>query len=179
MAAAEELGKDIFSIIRDYEKTWSLLYQYDENNLTIPKKKEQQKIPLDLTRARNVIKTLKLSLLEKGEATDIFGVERNESLDGILGALQQTFGGQELYPSLGEKAANLLYLVVKDHPFTDGNKRIGAFLFIHFLQLNGLLDKNRFSNEALVSLTLLTAISDPGQKELLIKLIINLLEQEK
>jgi prophage maintenance system killer protein len=114
----------------------------------------------------------------KMEATDLFGNERGHGLAGIIGAIHQTFGGQDLYPSIEEKAANLLYFVIKDHPFTDGNKRIGSFLFLLFLLMNGLLGKKHFDNKALVALTLLTAASDPGQKDLLIRLIVNLLSGE-
>ena len=93
-------------------------------------------------------------------------------------AIHQTFGGHDSYPSIEEKAANLLYFVIKDHPFTDGNKRIGSFFFLLFLQINGLLGKKHFDNKALVASTLLTAASDPGQKDLLIRLIVNLLSGE-
>ena len=87
---------------------------------------------------------------------------------------QQTFGGCELYPSAEEKAAHLLYFTIKDHPFIDGNKRVGSFLFLYFLQINGLLVQQHFSSKALVALTLLTVASDPGQKELMVGLIVDL-----
>jgi len=115
--------------------------------------------------------------LKKAEATDIFGQERGDGLVGIVGAIQQTFGGQDLYPSVEEKAANLLYFIIKDHPFVDGNKRVGSFLFLLFLDLNH--DVVDFDNKALVALTLLIASSDPSQKDLLIRLVINLLTDEK
>ncbi len=94
---------------------------------------------------------------------------------GILGAIHQTFGGEDLYPSIEEKAAHLLYFVIKDHPFSDGNKRIGSFLFLLYLQECGLLDAVRFDNKALVALALLVAASDPSQKNVLIRLVIHLL----
>jgi len=106
-----------------------------------------------------------------------FGQERNESLAGIIGAVQQTFDGRDLYPGVEEKAAHLLYFVIKDHPFTDGNKRIGAFLFLLYLDMNGLLDKGSFDNKALVALALLTAAGDPARKDLIIRLIVNLLSE--
>jgi prophage maintenance system killer protein len=87
-------------------------------------------------------------------------------------------GGKDLYPSVEEKAAHLLYFVIKDHPFTDGNKRIGSFLFLLFLKKNDLLDQKSFSNKALVALALLTAASEPGQKELMVRLIVNLISEE-
>ena len=101
-----------------------------------------------------------------------------ESLAAILGAIHQTFDGQDLYPGIEEKAAHLLYFIIKDHPFTDGNKRIGSFLFLLFLQTNGLIDTFRFDNKALVALALLIAASDPAQKQLMIRLIVNLLTEE-
>ncbi len=91
--------------------------------------------------------------------------------------MQQTFDGRDLYPGVEEKAAHLLYFVIKDHPFTDGNKRIGAFLFLLYLDMNGLLDKGSFDNKALVALALLTAASDPARKDLIIRLIVNLLSE--
>ena len=112
------------------------------------------------------------------EASELFGRERGDALAGIIGAVQQTFGGNDLYPGIEEKAAHLLYFVIKDHPFTDGNKRIGSFLFLLFLKNNGLLDQKSFSNKALVALALLTAASEPEQKELMVRLIVNLISEK-
>lgn len=168
-------GISVLNIVNRYAKTWQLLLQYDEDNLPKPQTKQVTSQVLDLEGARKAISSLKQQLLAKTEATDLFGNERSDGLAGIVGAIHQTFGGQDLYPSIEEKAANLLYFVIKDHPFTDGNKRIGSFLFLLFLQMNGLLGKKYFDNKALVALTLLTAASDPGQKDLLIRLIVNLL----
>lgn len=166
----------VLDIVNRYARTWQLLLQYDEDNLQVPADKHETRTGIDLDQARRAIAALKKELLAKGEATDIFGHERGHGLAGIIGAVHQTFGGQELYPSVEEKAAHLLYFVIKDHPFTDGNKRIGSFLFLLFLQANGLLDGGRyFDNRALVSLALLTAASEPGQKEVLIRLIMNLI----
>ncbi len=172
-------GLAVLDIVNTYARTWQLLWQYDEDSLPGPEKAtgKDQKIP-DLDTVRSAIGSLKAGLLEKSEATDIFGRERNNSLAGILGAIRQTFGGQDLYPTVEEKAAHLLYFIIKDHPFTDGNKRIATFLFLLFLRVNGLLDEQHFSNRALVALTLLTAASDPDHKDLLIRLIINLLAGE-
>jgi len=168
---------DETDIVNRYAKTWQLLLQYDEDTLPLPKKRHKVNIVLELDEARSSIASLKKELSMKGEATAIFGQERGDSLAGIIGAIRQTFGGQDLYPGVEEKAAHLLYFVIKDHPFIDGNKRIGSFLFLLFLKTNGLLDKYGFSNKALVALTLLTASSDPRQKELLVRLIINLLSE--
>ena len=168
-------GLSVLNIVNQYSKTWQLLLQYDEDKLPPPNRKQVAGEVLDLDGARKAITSLKQELMAKMEATDLFGNERSDGLAGIIGAIHQTFGGQDLYPSIEEKAANLLYFVIKDHPFTDGNKRIGSFLFLLFLQMNGLLGKKHFDNKALVALTLLTAASDPGQKDLLIRLMVNLL----
>ena len=170
-------GRAVLSIVSGYARTWQLLWQYDEDSLAIPKNEEKLSKVLELSRTRQAISSLKQKLLIKDEATEIFGQERGEGLTGILGAIQQTFGGQDLYPSFEEKAANLLYFIIKDHPFVDGNKRIGSFLFLLFLRLNR--DVLNFDNKALVALTLLIASSDPAQKDLLIRLVINLLVDEK
>jgi len=171
-------GQSILDVVNHYAKTWQLLWQYDEDNFPDAKTKQETAATFEIDKVREAINSLKQELAAKGEATDIFGNERNDGLAGIIGAIQQTFRGQDLYPSIEEKAANLLYFVVKDHPFTDGNKRIGSFLFILFLQVNELLNTNRFDNRTLVALTLLTAASDPRQKDVLIRLIENLLSVE-
>ena len=105
----------------------------------------------------------------------MFGREREHAIQSILGNLDQTFGGQDLYSSVEEKAAHLLYFVIKDHPFSDGNKRIGSFLFLLFLRENQLLDRSGINDNGLVALALLIAESDPKQKDLLIRLTMNLL----
>jgi prophage maintenance system killer protein len=130
---------------------------------------------LRIDAVRQSLASLKEELVRRGEATALFGQERGHGLAGIIGAVQQSFGGQNLYPSLEEKAAHLLYFVVKDHPFSDGNKRIGAFLFILYLRVNGLTAGTSLEERTLVALTLLTAASDPSQKDVLIRLIINLI----
>jgi len=171
-------GRLVLSIVNRYARTWQLLLQYDEDNFPAVKTGQVTTTALEIDKVRLAITALKQDLDVKGESTDIFGNERGDGLAGIIGAIQQTFGGQDLYPSIEEKAANLLYFVIKDHPFTDGNKRIGSFLFLLFLQINGLLEIKKFDNKALVALTLLTAASDPNQKELLIRLIVSLLSEE-
>ncbi|OGR07027.1 MAG: hypothetical protein A2511_18130 [Deltaproteobacteria bacterium RIFOXYD12_FULL_50_9] len=168
-------GRAVLDIVNRYAKTWQLLLQYDEENLPVPETKHETRSALQIDEARQAIKTLKNELFSRGEATELFGQERGHGFTGLIGAVQQTFGGQDLYPSVEEKAAHLLYFVIKDHPFTDGNKRIGSFLFLLMLKENGLLAKGGFDNRALVALALLTAASDPNQKDLLIRLIVNLL----
>lgn len=170
-------GAAVLDIVNSYARTWQLLWQYDEDSLPIPGAgtTEKQEVP-ELEEIRSAITSLRETLLAKGEATDIFGNERGDGLAGILGAIRQTFGGQDLYPSIEEKAAHLLYFTVKDHPFTDGNKRIGSFLFLLFLQ-NNLPARQIPDSNGLVALTLLIAASVPDQKELLIRLVVNLLEE--
>ncbi len=172
-----ESGQAVLDLVRRYAVTWKLLLQYDEDKLVLPATAHKgEEAVFDLVAVRRAIDCLRTELAAKGEATDLFGRERGDSLAALLGAIQQTFGGQDLYPSIEEKAAHLLYFVIKDHPFTDGNKRIGSFLFLLFLQTNGLTDAIRFDNKALVALALLIAAGDPAQKELMIRLIVNLLD---
>lgn len=170
-------GRSVLGIISKYAETWKLLLQYDEGSLPMPAAGRDTRVHLDPATARRAIASLKQELYGRGEATTLFGGEKGSHLEGILGAIDQTFGGHDLYPTLEQKAAHLLYFIIKDHPFTDGNKRIGSFLFIMFLQLHDMLDTVRFDNKALVALTLLTAASDPSQKDVLIRLIVNLLSE--
>ncbi|WP_240194886.1 virulence protein RhuM/Fic/DOC family protein [Desulfobulbus rhabdoformis] len=172
----DDTGLAVVQLVRRYGLSWRLLLQYDEDQLALPASINRRESALfDLAVVRESIVCLRSELAERGEATGLFGQERGTSLEGILGAIHQTFGGQDLYSSIEEKAAHLLYFVIKDHPFSDGNKRIGSFLFLLYLQENGLADTVRFDNKALVALALLVAASDPAQKELLIRLIVNLL----
>jgi prophage maintenance system killer protein len=112
-------------------------------------------------------------LFDRGEATDLFGRERDEAIQGILGSIEQTMFGEPLYKSREEKAANLLYFVIKDHPFSDGNKRIGSFLFLIYLQQEGMA--LNINENALTALALLVAESQPTNKDLMIRLVVNLL----
>lgn len=170
-----EEGLSVLAIVNRYARTWRLLLQYDENRLPMPTDETRSGQAIDLVLGRELIASLKNELMARGEATELFGNERKDALPGILGAICQTFAGHDLYPTREEKAANLLYLIIKDHPFTDGNKRIGSFLFLMYLQREGLYAEAAFDDKALVALTLLTAASDPGQKDTLIRLIVNLL----
>jgi len=172
----DETGLTVVELVRRYGMSWQLLLQYDEDRLALPAGlNRRESVSFDLAMVRRGIACLRDELAVRGEATDLFGRERGESLAGILGAIHQTFGGQDLYPSIEEKAAHLLYFVIKDHPFSDGNKRIGSFLFLLYLQESGLIETVRFDNKGLVALALLVAASDPVQKEVLIRLIVNLL----
>jgi prophage maintenance system killer protein len=119
------------------------------------------------------------NLREKFGGSALFGNEKDESFQGSLAAIYQTFGGQYLYPSVEEKAGNLLYFVIKNHSFSDGNKRIAAFLFVWFLEKNKILYKadgsRRIADNALVALTLMIAESKPDEKELMIKVVVSLI----
>ena len=171
-------GRAVLELVSRYARTWQLLLQYDEDMLPVPGTKHDVRAALEIGQARLAIAALKNDLLARGEATGLFGHERGHGLAGLIGAVQQSFGGQDLYPSVEEKAAHLLYFVIKDHPFSDGNKRIGSFLFLLFLQANGLLDEKGLNNRTLVALALLTAASEARQKELMIRLIMNLISEE-
>jgi len=171
-------AKGFLDIITKYAKSWILLNQFDENRLETPKGKEAEFI-LDYDEAVKEIEKLKQELINKKEATELFGQERENSFKGIIRNIYQTFGGVDLLPTIEEKAANLFYYIVKDHPFVDGNKRIGAFMFVLFLSKNNYLyDENgelKINSNALVSLALLIAHSNPNEKDLIIKLIMNLI----
>jgi prophage maintenance system killer protein len=167
--------KGILDVVNKYSRSWSLLLQYDEDRLPLPKELHPAKLPPAYARVRKAIDLMKTELVRRGEAGSLFGQEREHLLKGLLGNIDQTFGGQDLYPSVEEKAAHLLYFVIKDHPFSDGNKRIGSFLFLLFLRENDLLEQAGINDNALVALALLVAESDPRQKELMTRLIVNLL----
>jgi len=168
-----EYDQEVANLINNYASTWSVLLLYDEDRLIIPANTHKSSISLSYELALEVIAEFKSQLMGVGEATPLFGNERNDQLQSILSNLDQTMFGEELYKSVEEKAANLLYMVIKDHPFSDGNKRIGSFLFVLYIQLNKLPLK--IDNLGLTSLALLIAESDPKQKDLLIRLIINFL----
>ncbi|NPA82462.1 MAG: hypothetical protein GXO31_07610 [Epsilonproteobacteria bacterium] len=174
-------AKGFLDIVTKYAKSWILLNRFDEQNLDMPKGKEAKFI-LDYDEAKEAVAELKKDLLAKKEAAEIFGIERENSFKGIIRNIYQTFGGVDLLPTIEEKAANLFYYIVKDHPFTDGNKRIGSFMFILFLSKNNYLYDQRgnlkINQNALVALALLIAASKPNEKDLIIKLIVNLISEE-
>ncbi len=175
-------AKGLLDVIVGYGRSWSLLEGYDEDSLTTPQSKGNQKFILNYDEAKDAIAQLKKELMKKGEATELFGREKAGELDGIIGNVYQTFGGDDLIPSVEAKAAHLLYYIIKDHPFIDGNKRIGAFLFILFLQKNQMLyrvnGEAKINDNALVALALMTAKSLPQQKDTVIALIVNMLMDE-
>lgn len=172
-------AKGLLEIIGNYANSFVLLNQFDSNNLSAKKLNENITYEIKYTEARAAIGELKKQLKKKKEATDLFGNEKDDGFKSSLQNIVQTFGEQYLYPSIEEQAAHLLYFVIKNHSFTDGNKRIGAFLFVWFLQKNKhLLKKSgevKINDNGLTALALLVAQSKPEEKELMIKLIINLI----
>ena len=173
-------AEGLLQVISEYANSWVLLQQYDEGKLEIKKKKSRKSKMLSYEDAAVSINKLKSSLIKSKEATDLFGRERGDGLKAIIGNINQTFSGKELYPSIEEKAAHLFYFVIKDHPLTDGNKRSAALLFILFLQRNGFLlnkkGEKKINDNALVALALLIAQSNPKEKNVMIALITNLLQ---
>lgn len=167
-------AKDIIKVIGEYSKALDLLDDYDHR--TVQKiKGNKSEIKITYEDCLKTIEKLRFNV-----ESSIFALERNHGLEGIIGNLYQTFNGQDVYPSIEEKAANFLYLVVKNHVFIDGNKRIAATLFIYFLSVYGLLYKDHkqvIDNNTLTALTLLIAESNPKEKEILIDLVMNFLVQ--
>jgi len=173
--ALSDEGRAVLEVVSRYAKSWSLILQYDEDRLELPTDRHTTEKTLNYERAKESITMLKSELIKHDEASDLFGQEQGWQLQGILGNIAQTFDRYELYPNIEEKAAHILYFVIKDHPFTDGNKRIGSFLFLIFLKDNSLLEESGINDNGLVALALLIAESAPKQKNLMLKLILNLL----
>ncbi len=174
LAYSLDMDKETLSnVINEYTKALDLLDSYDHQTLEKPKGQSSDYV-LTYQEARYII-----DLMKFGERSSVFGVEKEKGkLEGILGQVYQNVFGKELYPTIQEKAAHLLYFLVKDHPFADGCKRIAATLFINFLYRNNALYRNNkqvISNEALVAITILTAESNPDEMETIVKLIMNLL----
>lgn len=172
-ALVNDTGGEVLKLIVGYAKTWRLLLQYDENGLVLPPSCKPSQGALDYDNAMLAIAQIKAELMARGEATSLFGQVRGEAFEGILGNIEQTMFGESLYRSREEKAAHLLYFVIKDHPFSDGNKRIGSFMFLLYLQQENM--SMTINDNALTALALLIAESDPTNKELMIRLVVNLL----
>lgn len=167
------LGQEAIELIWAYTKTWDLLLAYDEGELKLPEQVKETTPRLSYEAALSAIESLKTDLDARNEVTLLFGQEREAGLDSILNNIEQTFGAEPLYKTPEEKAAHLLYFVIKDHPFIDGNKRIGSFMFLLYLKSQNMPIK--FNENGLVALALLVAESDPKQKKMIIRLIVNLL----
>jgi prophage maintenance system killer protein len=170
--------KELLNLLQNYTKTLSLLESYDKDNIDDLEGCHSEYI-LTYENTKDILCQLKSNLIDKGEATKLFANEKNNELKGIINNLYQTFGGVELYPSIEDKASNLLYFIIKDHPFNDGNKRSASFMFIYFLNKCDYLYKNngeeKINDNALTVLTLLVATSNPKDKDILIKLIKHLI----
>ena len=167
----------VLEVISKYAGSFKTLEEYDDGHIDLSfmgKKKRVKELTVEM--CENAVDSLRSSV----DGSDLFGKERNGSFEGSLTAIFQSFGGKDLYPSTQEKAANLLYFVIKDHPFYDGNKRIGSLLFILFLTLNDChltaQGETKISDRALTAIALLIAESEPKEKELIVSLVCKLLE---
>ena len=164
--------RQVLDIVQSYTAALDLLDDYDHQRLKAPKGDKATYV-LSYEECRKVIDDMKF-----GEESDLFGVEKDESFKGTLGSIYQGFGGQEIYPSLQEKAANLLYLVVKNHAFLDGNKRIAATMFLYFLDRNGVLfvdGRKTIDDSTLVAITIMIAESKPEEKDAMTALVMKFL----
>ncbi len=168
--------EDILELVRAFASTWLSLEAYDKD--AFPKKGvNKKKVEITSEELSAALKEFRKELISKKQATEIFGQERDEGvISGIVGNIFQSFNKKDVYPTLEEKAAHLLYFMVKDHPFVDGNKRSGAFAFVWFLRKAGIL-RASLTSEALTALTLLVAESKPKDKEKIIGLIVLLLKE--
>ncbi len=178
----EGYEKDLLSIITDYLGTWVILNQYDTGTLGFDNVTKKKAKYIDYEKALDSIERFRKRLNENKQATELFGREVSHKLPGILLGIQQAYGGKDLYNSLEEKAAHLFYFVIKDHPFVDGNKRIGSLLLLLFLVENHFLynrkGDRKINDAALAALALLVAESKPDQKDTMIKLVVNLINKK-
>ena len=179
---SEGYERELLNIISDYANTWFVLNLYDEEKLKIENVSEKKSRGLEYDEVIKTIKRFRARLQQQKQATDLFGVEVSHKLSSVIGSIEQTFGGKSLYKSLEEKAAHLLYFVIKDHPFVDGNKRIGSLLFLVYLIQNHIFYNRRgerkINDTALVALALLIAESKPAQKDIMIRLVVNLINKK-
>lgn len=170
-----DLGKDVLKVIADYAYALDLLDRYDHGTLSIEKTSGTTDFVLDYKSANEIVLSM------KGNFEGLFGIEKDQGFKSAIGTIYQTFDGKELYPSAEEKAANLLYFIVKNHAFSDGNKRIAAALFIYFLSSNNILYRadgsKRLADNTLVALTLLIAESKPEEKDTIVKVVVNLINR--
>lgn len=165
--------EQVLHVIEQYNTALDLLDAYDHQNMTRPVGSEAIYV-LTYEECREVIATMRF-----GAESDLFGREKDDSFKGSIGNIYQEYAGQEIYESLEEKAANLLYFVTKNHGFFDGNKRIAAMMFLYFLEKNGVLFVNgekRLSDATLVALTIMIAESKPKEKEMMISVVMNCLQ---
>lgn len=162
--------KQVLSVIERYSNALDLLDAYDHQNMSRPQGNKATYV-LSYEECRKVIDSMKF-----GDESSLFGNEKDDSFKGSIGAIYQSYGGEDLYPSLEEKAANLLYFVTKNHSFSDGNKRIAAAMFLYFLDRNGALfedGEKLIDDHTLVALTIMIAESNPKEKEMMISVVMN------
>ncbi len=168
----------LFDIVVDYTYALDTLDDYDYQRLGVKETTQEEKFQATYDNAIQAI----VALREKFGGSTLFGNEKDDSFKSSIGQLYQTFGGEDLYPSVEEKAAMLLYLVTKNHSFSDGNKRIAATLFLWFLNNNGILYREdgskRIADNTLVALTLMIAESKPEEKDVMVKVVVNLINQK-
>ena len=160
----------VLKVIEKYSKALEMLDSYDHQSMSRPKGSNTTYV-LTYEECMNVISNMRF-----GDESDLFGREKDDSFRGSIGNIYQSFGGNELYPSLEEKAAHLFYFVTKNHSFLDGNKRIAATMFLYFLDRNGVLfaeDEKLIDDKTLVALTIMIAESRPAEKEMMITVIMN------
>ena len=171
-------SQDLLNVVVDYTYALDTLDNYDYERLTIDKTTKQETFHATYDNAMEAINGLR----EKFGGSALFGNEKDDSFKSSIGQIYQTFGGEELYPSVEEKAAMLLYLVTKNHSFSDGNKRIAATLFLWFLNNNGILYRadgsKRLADNTLVALTLMIAESKTEEKDVMVKVVVNLINQK-
>jgi death-on-curing family protein len=170
-------SKALLRVVGQYNRALNHLDDYDHKRVSKPAVLRKAIYALDYEEALRIVKSLKKRFVE----SNLFGVEKDKGLASALGAIMQTFDGKELYPSIEEKAANLLYFLVKNHAFVDGNKRIAAALFLWFLERNCFLvnrtDERIISDAALVAITLMIAESQPQEKDILVSIVSHLLSE--
>jgi death-on-curing family protein len=174
------LTEGFLDIISKYSKSFELLNRYDSEDLQLDNLSKEIIYVINYDDVKKAIHQLKKELIQKGEAGELFGNEKDDSFRGILGSISQTVFGELAYSTIEEQAAQLLYSVIKGHAFSDGNKRIGSFLFVWFLEQNSYhLDERgvrKINENTLVALALAVAQSLPDQRDLMIKLIVNLIK---
>ena len=167
-------ARGIFKVLSDYSYALTILDEYDHQNIEIKESTKKPSYILSYEEAMNLVNSMKNEF-----SSALFGNEKDESFKGSLGAIYQTAFGEEVYPSIEEKASNLLYFIVKNHSFSDGNKRIAAAVFVYFMKMNNLLYKmdgtKKIADNTLVAMTLMIAESRPQEKDIIVKVLVNLI----
>ncbi len=169
--------KGVLELVSAFSATWLSIDAYDKDKLAVSGTTKRS-VMLTAEELSEALTSFKIEITKRGEASELFGRERDpNSIKGIVGNIMQSFGGKPLYPTLEEKAVHLLYFVIKNHPFSDGNKRSGAYAFVWFLKKAGILNLSIVAPSTLTAITLLVAESEPKNKEKVIKLVLQLLRK--